>query len=181
MTSQAPLTIPSALLLAVLLAACGTPRGQAPAAPDVLLPPAGEQLKSVMPATGVQLYTCSAVKDDPSRWEWAFTGPEAELFDGGGRKIGRHYGGPTWEAEDGSKVVGGVKARHDSNDAGAIPWLLLTGRSSGDSGTFGGVTHIQRLATVGGKAPVGGCDASRQGQVSRVPYKATYYFYAPAR
>ena len=36
---------------------------------------------------------------------------------------------------------------------------------------------IQRLETVGGRAPAGGCTQDTLTKVARVPYKATYYFY----
>jgi phosphoglycerol transferase MdoB-like AlkP superfamily enzyme len=74
---------------------------------------------------GVQIYTCKAKSDDPSKLEWTFKAPEADLFNHKGEKIGKHYAGHTWEANDGSKVVGEVKARADEPDASAIPWLLV--------------------------------------------------------
>jgi hypothetical protein len=39
---------------------------------------------------------------------------------------------------------------------------------------------IQRVDTVGGKAPDQGCGAESTGAKERVPYRATYYFYASA-
>ncbi|WKB55000.1 DUF3455 domain-containing protein [Eleftheria terrae] len=128
-------------------------------------------------ATGVQIYTCAAAKDNPAHYAWAFTAPEAELFDAAGKKIGTHYAGPTWEADDGSKVVGAVAARSDAPDSGAIPWLLLVGQAEPQEGRLARTSHIQRLSTVGGKAPADGCDAARVGQVRRIPYEAAYYFY----
>jgi hypothetical protein len=70
-------------------------------------------LSVVAQASGVQIYDCSASKADPSKFEWVFRAPEADLFDGTGKKIGKHYAGPTWESNDGSKVIGEVKARDD--------------------------------------------------------------------
>lgn len=99
------------------------------------------------------------------------------MFDRHGKKIGRHYAGPTWEATDGSKVVGEFKNRAPSTDANAIPWLLLAGKKHEGYGIFSRVTSIQRLETVGGKAPAEGCDQSSQGKELRVPYTAVYYFY----
>jgi hypothetical protein len=138
-------------------------------------------LSHQIPATGVQIYECVATKADPTKFEWVFRAPDAELFDTAGRKIGKHYAGPTWEAEDGSKVVAEVKGRDDGPDANAIPWLLLAAKSASGSGSFGRTQVIQRINTVGGKAPAGGCAQAQAGQIARVPYKATYYFYAPAR
>ncbi|MDT9000537.1 DUF3455 domain-containing protein [Paucibacter sp. APW11] len=129
-------------------------------------------------ARGVQIYECAALKDQPGRYEWSFKAPEAELSDVNGRPAGKHYGGPTWEALDGSTVVGEVKARDPGSDPNAIPWLLLTAKSNTGNGVFSRVRSIQRLQTVGGKAPTEACGAERAGQQLRVPYTASYYLYA---
>lgn len=144
---------------------------------DNLKAPAGQVLAFEMAANGVQIYDCKASKDEAKKFEWVFRAPEADLLDGSGAKIGKHYAGPTWEARDGSKVVGEVVAKNDGPDANAIPWLLLKAKSSTGSGKFAGVTSIQRVATVGGKAPVKGCSDFQIGAESRVQYKATYNFY----
>jgi hypothetical protein len=162
------------------LTGCVSP-GMAPDVPENLKVPDRVALSHQIPATGVQIYECVATKADPTKFEWVFRAPEAELFDTAGRKIGKHYAGPTWEAEDGSKVVAEVKGRDDGPDANAIPWLLLTAKSASGSGSFGRTQVIQRINTVGGKAPATGCDQAQAGKVARVPYKATYYLYAPAR
>ena len=60
-------------------------------------------------------------------------------------------------------------------DPDAIPWLKLETVSSEGPGIFDGVTFIQRLYTVGGKAPAAPGDFP--GEVVRVPYTAEYYFY----
>jgi hypothetical protein len=168
--------------LAIFMAGCATdsPRQVSlPTVPDSLKVPGTERLSFTANAKGVQIYECRARKDDAAQYEWVFKAPEADLFDARGKKIGRHYGGPTWEANDGSKVVGELKSRVPSPDANAIPWLLLAGKTHEGKGMFSGVSSIQRLATVGGQAPAGGCDASSAGKELRVPYTAVYYFYVP--
>ena len=149
------------LLLVPVLAGCAT---QIPAT----LQPAGESLAQIVPAKGVQIYECRDAK-------WVFIAPEAELFDRAGKKIGTHYAGPHWEAADGSKVIGAVKARSDAPQAGAIPWLLLSTKSVAGEGAFSKVTSIQRVSTTGGMAPEGGC--AEAGAKARVPYTADYYFF----
>src|SRR6266704_1241294 len=84
--------------------------------------------------------------------------PEADLFDLSGKKIGKHYAGPTWESNDGSKVVGEVKARDDGPAPTAIPWLLLRAKSTSGNGAFSRTQAIQRLYTVGGQAPAESCN-----------------------
>jgi hypothetical protein len=129
----------------------------------------------VVPAKGVQIYECRARKE--GGYEWAFVAPEAELFDTRGNRIGKHYAGPHWESNDGSKIVAKLKDRADAPAAGAIPWLLLTSKSAGPEGSFSKVTSIQRVNTVGGVAPAGGCSQAEAGKPARVNYTADYYFF----
>jgi hypothetical protein len=140
--------------LAALVWGCATSGvGTTPLVPENLRPPATEVLSLETRAVGVQIYECTASKDVPTRFEWVFKAPEADLFDGAGNKIGKHYAGPTWESNDGSKVVGEVKAQDPSPDTGAIPWLLLRAKINFGAGAFNQITSIQRVHTVGGKAP----------------------------
>jgi hypothetical protein len=166
--------------LALLTAACASMQNPTPAAkvPDNLKPSASESVVTVAAARGVQIYECKAAKDQAGVFEWSFVAPEAELFDAGGRKIGKHYAGPHWEANDGSRVVGTVKARADAPQTDAIPWLLLAAKSDGAQGSFSRITAVQRVNTVGGVAPKTGCSQSSLGTVVRIPYTADYYLLA---
>ncbi len=113
------------------------------------------------------------------RWNgtsWVFVAPEAALyadpcFNG---EIGTHYAGPTWEGEDGSKVVAAPVADCTPN-RGAIPWLRLDAVSSSPQGKFGLVTHVLRVNTIGGTAPA--TTGAFVGDEARVPYAAEYYSY----
>jgi hypothetical protein len=125
-------------------------------------------------AHGVQVYECRA-KDGAAAW--SLLGPEATLVDEHGAPAGRHYAGPTWEARDGSKVVGEVEASVEPPD-GAIAWLLLATHPAGPKGAFSRVTSIQRVATSGGAAPSAGCGPATLGRQARVPYRAQYVLYA---
>ena len=165
--------------LAALLIYCGaeSPKlDSTSAVPDALRVPVTESLAFKANAKGVQIYESRARKDDPSRYEWVFKGPEADLFDEQGKKIGRHFAGPTWESNDGSKVVGEVKGKADAKDASGVPWLLLSAKAHEGSGVFSAVTYIQRVNTVGGKAPAE-CDEKSAGKEFRAPYTAEYLFY----
>lgn len=147
--------------------------------PDIIKVLAAEKEICAFTASGVQIYACRSKKDAPAQFEWTLKGPEAGLFDGKGRKVGKHYAesGPVWESNDGSRVFGEVEKRADSPDATAIQWLLLKAKKTEGQGVFGHVTSIQRIKTVGGKAPTGGCDETNLGKELRVPYAATYKFY----
>jgi hypothetical protein len=175
-------------LLLALLAACascpepppgGTSRPTV-SIPFILKPPAGEVLQRTLMADGVQIYECRAAKpaDTAARPQWALVAPEATLADNKGSPVGKHYAGPTWEASDGSKIVGLVVGRIDSPTPDNIPWLLLATRSIGSAGLFANVTSVQRVATVGGVAPTEGCNPSNIGATARVAYKAQYAMYA---
>jgi Protein of unknown function (DUF3455) len=128
-------------------------------------------------ATGVQVYVCTAKADDPNEFVWTFKAPEAELWNDQGEQVGTHYAGPTWESNDGSKVVAELVERANAPDPGAIPWLLLRSNSNAGAGAFTPVTYVQRLETVGGLAPVEGCDRSTAEVERDVEYTATYVFY----
>jgi hypothetical protein len=108
-----------------------------------------------------------------------FVAPDAKLVDAGGLLVGHHYAGPTWEAGDGSKVVGVVKAKVDAPNPNSIAWLLLTTHSTGMPGLFASITTIQRVATAGGAMPTTGCGTATIGKQERVPYTAQYTQYSP--
>jgi hypothetical protein len=141
--------------------------------PVTLRPPAGNALAFGFQADGVQIYECAG-KD--GAFAWTFRAPEARLVGLAGELAGTHYAGPTWEATDGSKVVG-VKVEGATPNPDAIPWLLLRAASHAGSGRMADVTFVQRLQTSGGNAPTLACDAAHQGAVTRVPYQAAYCFY----
>jgi hypothetical protein len=162
-------------LLVLALAACASaPQLDVPAR---LQPPAGESLATVVSAKGVQIYECRVRKDGTGN-EWTFVAPEAELLDAQGRRIGRHGAGPTWQANDGSRIVGTVKERASAPVAGAVPWLLLQAKSAGPEGMFSKVTSIQRVNTAGGIAPSAGCAEATTGETARVAYTADYYLFS---
>ena len=157
------------LAAAATLAACAS----GTFIPDTLDPGPYEKLAMVVPAKGVQIYECRARKD-AATFEWAFVAPDAELFDTRGHRIGHHGAGPTWEASDGSRVVGTLKARAEAPAAGSIPWLLLATKGTGADGSFSKVSSIQRVDTFGGVAPSSPCTAELAGKRERVNYAATY-------
>jgi Protein of unknown function (DUF3455) len=117
---------------------------------------------------GVQIYSWTGTS-------WRFVNPSADLFAdaGGNALVGTHFGGPTWLTVSGSRVVGTV-TNVCTPDPDAIAWLRLDAVASG-SGVFNDVRFIQRVNTVGGKAPV--APGNTVGEEARVPYTADYFFY----
>src|SRR5260221_4904603 len=134
--------------VAFMLAACASTPARPPAVPEIIAVPEGQSPLLRAAARGAQIYTCKAKAADAASFEWALKAPDAELFDERGATIGRHYGGPTWESADGSRVVGEVVQR--SAVPGAVPWLLLRAKSAEGAGVFAKVTYIQRIAPAGG-------------------------------
>jgi len=138
--------------------------------------PPGNELALSLSARGVQVYTC--LMATTGEFAWTFKAPEATLFDREGEIVATHSAGPTWEStRDHSKIVGTRIASVASVTAGAIPQLLLSAVVQVPGPTFGKVSYVQRLNTVGGSAPASGCDMAHQGAEVRVPYTATYTFW----
>jgi hypothetical protein len=163
-------------LLGAFLAGCAaSTRVNAPDVPATLQVPPKARLTQQLHGAGVQIYRCHA--DDAQRFSWQLVAPDADLSDHAGHKVGKHYAGPTWEASDGSRVVGEVMARDNGPDASAVPWLLLKAKATSGTGIFTQVSFIQRVRTIGGTAPAVGCTAASAESEVRVAYSAEYWFY----
>ncbi len=128
-------------------------------------------------AIGTQNYVCQLVG---GAYTWTFVGPSATLYDEKGKQVATHFAGPTWQAQDGSRVIGAVEASV-MVAPDAIPWLRLraastvTGPKGGDR--LAPTTFIQRVNTTGGLKPTSGCIAGTVGAAANISYTADYYFY----
>jgi hypothetical protein len=178
------LSHPRRLLAGILAAIACWPAAQAasaaptpPSVPSDIAVEEGHKPFLVGHAVGVQIYTCRAVAGG---FAWSSATPRADLYDDDGTVIVKHFGGPSWQAKDGSTVrasrVDGVTV-----DPTAIQWLLLkaTPATPGPDGDrLAGTTYIQRIATTGGLTPpAGNCNATTAGTASEVPYTADYLFW----
>jgi hypothetical protein len=145
--------------------------------PGAVAVPAGNKLFLVGHAVGVQIHACNATA---TGYRWDFVGPRADLYGANGKLLTTHFGGPTWQARDGSTVIGSVVDRA-TVDPTAIPLLLLSAASTAsgpDGDRLAGTTFIQRLATTGGLAPAAAaCNESTAGTTAEIPYTADYYFW----
>jgi len=135
-------------------------------------PPQAEQVMSTT-ASGVQVYSCEY--DAQHHLAWIFKSPLATLYDPSGQPVIRHAAGPSWQADDGSRVVGHVLAQTPSITTESIPQLLLETHSAGANGTLSGIRYVQRINTVGGLMPAAACTSEHQTGSS--PYLANYVFY----
>ncbi|CAE6732770.1 DUF3455 domain-containing protein [Paraburkholderia domus] len=153
-----------------MLAACAMP----PASPQgaSIDPPQAERVMTLT-ASGVQNYSCEF--DAQHRLGWVFKSPLATLYDASGHAAVRHGAGPSWEAEDGSRIVGRVIAQRPSETPASIPQLLLEAHSTSGSGALSTVRYVQRVHTVGGLAPTAPCSTEHEPGSS--PYLADYVFY----
>jgi len=162
--------------LAAVLSLASAAHAQAPPLLK-LLPPAGNHPFLVGHGKGVQIYRCDATAGG---FAWTFVAPRADLTDNRGRVIIKHFGGPSWQADDGSKVVGSVVANVPVSPT-AVPWLLLSAATTpapGGGGLLADTTFVQRLLTVGGVAPAAStCAAGNVGATAEVPYTAEYVFW----
>jgi hypothetical protein len=128
-------------------------------------------------AEGVQIYRCDLIA---GTYQWSFVAPSATLFARNDKVLGTHFGGPTWQARDGSAV----RARREDGvtvDPSAIPWLLLevtAAQAGADGDRLVHTTWIQRIDTVGGLAPAAeACHAATASTLAEVPYEADYVFW----
>jgi outer membrane protein assembly factor BamB len=149
----------------VLMAFASVADAQGPAAKPAAIEAVGK---------GVQIYICKASN---GAYAWSLKAPDARLQDAKGNFVAKHFAGPSWQAADGSIVVGASVNASPSPDAGAIPWLVLQAKSHSGSGEMADVQYIVRTRTEGGVAPSAGCDAKHVGGEVRVPYNAIYLFF----
>ncbi|MBC8118445.1 MAG: DUF3455 domain-containing protein [Burkholderiaceae bacterium] len=150
-------------------------------APDVPAPiavPAGNTMSMRTVGVGELTYECREKQGAAGTFEWTFVAPTATLWNANRTTaVGKYYGGPTWESNDGSKVTGKQLAIAPASNAGAIPLQLVQAAPATGTGAMQGVKYIQRLNTVGGVAPQEPCSASGAGQRRQVKYEADYVFY----
>jgi len=158
------------LLFAVTLSVTAAAQVQSPTDP-----PPGQHTILTVTGKGVQIYECQLVANVP---QWVFQAPDASLYDASGAKVGVHGAGPSWRYFDGSSVKGEVVAKSAAPEPTSIPWLLLKAVNDDGSGIMAKVEFIRRSDTHSGIAPTTGCDAKHVSAVSRIPYIATYTFYA---
>jgi Protein of unknown function (DUF3455) len=184
MSTLRPITVNRVLLTAVLAALAAWPLAEAavaaPPPPDVpsrLAVTGPHKVFLAGHAVGVQIYSCNA---GANGFAWSLVAPRADLYGDNGKVIVTHFGGPTWQAKDGSAVVG-RRVDGVTVDPTAIPWLLLERASSSagpDGDRLAGTTYIQRTATTGGLPPAAAdCNATTAGDVVEVPYTADYHFW----
>ena len=160
----------AAVAAAAFLTQAALARRPAPTVPAGLQPPPGNKVYLVGHGVGVQIFACDGAA-------WSFVAPRANLFADNGQLIITHFAGPSWQARDGSTVVGRVMATA-TVDPTAIPWLLLSAVPAPDSksGRLHRTTFIQRVATTGGLAPPASeCNATTAGTEKEVAYTADYY------
>ena len=165
-----------ALAFVPLLQVPDSPAHDDPARDRTLPPPAARQVARVL-GKGVQIYACSA---QGSGMAWTLQAPEAVLTRASDNvQVGTHGAGPRWTWTDGSAIGGNVVASQPAPQPGNIPSLLVeTFSSSVIDGFLSNVIWVRRSDTSGGVAPTSPCDPAHAHALVRVPYAATYTFYA---
>ena len=162
-----------------LLAAAAVIAGWWPSRAEAQLRvPDGQTVLFTARGVGVQIYVSKPSATVAGAFEWSFKAPEAVLLDSDDQKVGKHYAGPTWEANDGSRAVGKKLTSMDSPKPGAIPWLLIKADPAAQSGIMAEVTYIMRVDTSGGAPPTRPSHGLKD--QARVKYRATYLFFGAA-
>ena len=169
-------TIAAALALSACASAPMMMKVDNAALPEPVRVPAGQKVMMSTTGVGEITYECREKKDMAGAHEWAFVGPVATLYSGDKKAVGKYYAGPTWEANDGSKVTGKQLAVAPAAP-GNIPLQLVKTDPAMGAGAMTGVSYIQRLNTKGGVAPAMACDAMSKGKRQQVAYQADYVFY----
>ena len=168
----------AALASAVPLTGIATAAPSAPEVPYGIAVPEGNKPFLIGHAAGVQIYRCNGVS-------WGLVAPRANLYGDNGQFMATHFGGPSWQARDGSKVVAQRLKDPVIVDPTAIPWLLLEAKQATpgpDGARLAGTKYIQRINTTGGLAPgASTCNAESAGAETEVPYTADYVFWKEAK
>jgi hypothetical protein len=138
--------------------------------PAAIRVPDGFNRIAEMSSRGVQTYQCT-------NGAFTFLQPDAILqFNGRAQVL--HTRGPVWTSVvDGSSVSATVIGSAPSENANAIPQLLLGSTANRGPGLLANVQFVQRLDTTGGLAPTGAC---ADGTTASVPYTADYTFWTKA-
>ncbi len=129
-------------------------------------------------AEGVQKYKAQAKPgSNPVTYEWVFVAPQATLYDANNKVVGTHGAGPFWQVSAHDSVFAQhynpAKTLPSSN--GSIDWLMLMPKAGKTAtGIFSNVSYIQRIATVGGKAP--SVLPTTDTETTEVRYTAIYRF-----
>jgi hypothetical protein len=156
-----------ALVLGIGLAAQAGQDNRAPEVPQEIAVNSTNKVHFHGFGIGFQVYTW-----DGSSWGTAV--PDATLYDSDGNVVAKHFAGPSWQSNSGSLVVGAVDTKITVKQD-AIPWVRLIAVHTEGPGIFADTTFIQRVNTVGGKAPE--APGLVVGQVAKSAYTADYFFF----
>jgi hypothetical protein len=184
-----------AIILAVVMSSTTQAGGRItlPSVPETIAVTGGYQPFLIGHAIGTQNYICAPAAGGGVKW--LFIGPQATVFDAEGQQILTHYQSEnpleadvidaTWQHSRDTSAVWARRIRGSVDPAfvapDAIEWLLL-GKTADRVGPDGGdrmtsAVFIQRVNTVGGRAPATGCSESTINTRKLVPYEADYIFY----
>jgi hypothetical protein len=180
------LSVLAAVSAAALLSACGS---MAPMQamfsqnnlPEAVKVPTGFAVAMETVGVGTITYECRDKANAPGMTEWVFVGPNAVLNNRSGKPVGKYFGPPaTWEAMDGSKLTA-TQLAVAPGGMGNIPLQLVKANPAmgmnAMNGAMAGVSHIQRVATMGGVAPASMCSPATKGAKEVVKYQADYIFW----
>src|SRR5258708_1859980 len=83
---------------AALLVGCAASQvGTTPIVPESLRAPANQFFSMMRQAPSFKIFDCKTNCRSAVSFEWIVKAPEADLYDGVGKRNGKHYAGPTWQ------------------------------------------------------------------------------------
>ena len=158
-----------------------------PPVPANIQVPAGNEAFLLGRGVGTQNYECQPAAS-VGQVAWTLFTPEATLFSDQREQLTTHFNSPNPFEFSTTRDTSTVWARATAFatvNPDAIAWVLLqaAGVQAGPTGggTLAATTFVQRLNTVGGLAPMTGCDIPTDvGHKAFVPYTADYFFYRAA-
>lgn len=162
------------LVLVMFVLLQGAAHANCKAFPDAVKVPEGYQAYGSAHAKGDQIYQCNLKQGE---YAWEYQAPDALLLDNQKHVLGKHFAGPTWEANNGDQITAKLLNKADVDPETSIPWLLLEVTGHKGKGFLTNARYISRIYTQGGLPPVAGCDGNHLGSEKRVPYTADYVFY----
>ena len=147
------------------------------ALPAAVQVPRGFQVGLETMGAGDITYQCRAKADSTPGTAWVLSKVDLKLSDLADAAVITYTGPPaTFAHVDGSTVTATAVATAPS-PAGNLPMQLFRVNPADKLGAMMGMTHIQRVDTVGGTPPNAPCEATVINTMAKVPFKAKYVFY----
>ena len=146
--------------------------------PSTIAVEEGHKVFLVGHAVGVQIYICNP---STNGFAWTLVAPRADLYGDNGKLVATHFGGPRWQARDGSTVRAARRGDPVTVDPTAIPgsccrpWRRAPATTATNSPTPRSSSEPPPPAAW--LLPRQTCNANTMDTTEEVPYTADYHFW----